>query len=398
MKLSTSLLLPALIGAASATSDAAVYLFQGDDWPNDSNPPSLTPEQARLIFAQRLGTSRYHGLGDASESTLSYINQFGGRQESLFDDSSKDKAAELVLIVEGFSRETAAPLLKAWSSFKPAFTVAEPPSIFANHNLVVDLQEQYGPEDSKCEDQDLESAINPLDATCWSGRSKVIHFDLSNKMVQDQLLVAQQTLIRFAKNGEMNALIAFMPESSRGSNDIPNVYGLYEKAGQQPIVKARREPAEEPITEASSVISTPLFYSKQVQATNSSTNSSQLIYGVLPSCFSSLESCIATTYNCSGRGECYKKYSGGSSKSSCFTCGCRATNETFRSEKGDRFVLTNWGGSGCQKEDVSGPFWLILIFTSVLVGLITWAIGLMYSIGEEKLPGVIGAGVSSKAR
>jgi hypothetical protein len=32
-----------------------------------------------------------------------------------------------------------------------------------------------------------------------------------------------------------------------------------------------------------------------------------------------------------------------------------------------------------------------------MVGIIGWSIGMMYSIGEEKLPGVIGAGVSSKA-
>jgi len=186
MKLLTSLLLPALIGTASAVSDATVYLFQGDELPNTSNTPSLTPEQARLVFAQRLGTSKYHGLGDASESTISYINQFGGRQESLFLDSAKDKASELVMIVEGVSSKSAKPLLDAWSSFKPAFTIAGPPSMNANKRLVADLLEQLGSEDSKCEDQELESAINPLDSTCWNGRSKAIYFDLGSKKVNNQ--------------------------------------------------------------------------------------------------------------------------------------------------------------------------------------------------------------------
>jgi len=33
-----------------------------------------------------------------------------------------------------------------------------------------------------------------------------------------------------------------------------------------------------------------------------------------------------------------------------------------------------------------------------MIGLVGWGIGLLFSIGEEKLPGVIGAGVSSKTR
>lgn len=53
-----------------------------------------------------------------------------------------------------------------------------------------------------------------------------------------------------------------------------------------------------------------------------------------------------------------------------------------------------WGGNMCQKKDVSIPFWLLTGFTIAIVGMITFAIGLLYSVGEEQLPGVIGAGVS----
>lgn len=53
-----------------------------------------------------------------------------------------------------------------------------------------------------------------------------------------------------------------------------------------------------------------------------------------------------------------------------------------------------WGGPACQKKDVSIPFWLLAGFTVLLVGVVTWAIGLLYSVGSEELPSVIGAGVS----
>jgi hypothetical protein len=210
-------------------------------------------------------------------------------------------------------------------------------------------------------------------------------------------MAAQQKFIKYAKNGDMNVMVVLMPKSSGSSNAAKHPYGSYEKASQNPIVKARREPAEEPMTESPFLVSSPM-YSKQVKATNSSGNSSKPLKGVIPACFSSRDACVAMTNNCSGRGNCYKKYSNADSKVSCFTCGCRAQNTTFMFQGSNRSTLKYYGGSACQKEDISAPFWLITIFTVVMVGLISWGVGLMFSIGEEKLPGVIGAGVSSKAR
>jgi hypothetical protein len=177
MKLLTSLVLPAFIGAASALSDASVYIFQGDEFPNTSTPPTLSREQARLVFAQRLGVSQYHRLGDASEVTLSYINKFGGPQESLFQDAEV-QAPELLLIVEGISADTSKPILDAWSSFEPTFTISKPPSIDANKRLVKDFHQQSG-QKGNCAFAD---DINPFDSKCWSGESKVLHFDLADKV------------------------------------------------------------------------------------------------------------------------------------------------------------------------------------------------------------------------
>jgi hypothetical protein len=176
MKLSTSLLVPAFIGAASAASNADVYIFQREESPITSNP-TLTPEQARLVLAQRLGSSQYHDLSSASETTLSYINSFGGAQEPLFGDVPEDKAVELVLIVEGVNEKNAGPLLDAWASIKPSFSISNPPSMKENKQLVEDLNRQSG-QTGECQ---LEDAINPFDVKCWDGKSKVIHYDLGDK-------------------------------------------------------------------------------------------------------------------------------------------------------------------------------------------------------------------------
>ena len=39
-------------------------------------------------------------------------------------------------------------------------------------------------------------------------------------------------------------------------------------------------------------------------------------------------------------------------------------------------------------------FWLIALFTVAMVGLVSFAVGQVWSMGEEELPSVIGAGVS----
>jgi len=211
---------------------------------------------------------------------------------------------------------------------------------------------------------------------------------------------AQQRLVRFANKEEMNVVVVLMPESSRSSKSPSNPYGKYEKASQSPI--GRRQ-AEEPMIEGAST--SPAFRNKQVMVSNSSDNSTfEPITGVPPLCHSSLDSCMSATNNCSGHGECYKKFGNakdvGDGPGACFACGCVGTNATYTWAKGTKKLHTveYWGGAACQKKDVSGPFWLIFIFSVVMIGVVGWAIGLLFSIGEEKLPGVIGAGVSSKTR
>jgi hypothetical protein len=144
MKFSTSLLLPTIIGVASATSEAIVYIFQGTEWPNSVDPPSLSPEQARLVIAQRLGVSKWHGLGDSSDSKISYVNEFGGvsREEESVFHAPQGRQLESLLVLDRVSSENVEKLSNAWSSIRPAFTIANPPSSDTTSKLVRDLRYQ----------------------------------------------------------------------------------------------------------------------------------------------------------------------------------------------------------------------------------------------------------------
>jgi hypothetical protein len=110
----------------------------------------------------------------------------------------------------------------------------------------------------------------------------------------------------------------------------------------------------------------------------------------IKACYETEETCMAKTRNCSSHGTCLDKYAkadGSSSKVACFACHCQSTRNPSGS-------LTTWAGPTCAKKDISVAFWLFAGFTLALVGILYLAISILFNVGEEKLPGVIGAGVS----
>lgn len=118
---------------------------------------------------------------------------------------------------------------------------------------------------------------------------------------------------------------------------------------------------------------------------------------LLPVCHSTNSSCAEATNNCSGHGYCYLKYgsSDEDSTGNCYACQCQQTVV----KKGDGTTeKVQWGGSACQKRDISSPFFLIAGISVLAIMMISGAVGMLFSIGQEELPSVIGAGVGgSKA-
>lgn len=123
-----------------------------------------------------------------------------------------------------------------------------------------------------------------------------------------------------------------------------------------------------------------------------SPNNATTIKGILPACFSSKDACESTTNGCSGRGSCYKKYTDkDNNNKACYTCKC---TPQVRKNKDGSTKTTYYGGPACQKKDVVMPFWLFAGFGVFMASLISYGIGLLYTMGNEELPSVIGAGVS----
>ena len=86
--------------AYAAPPEALIYTFP-ESSQGRSRTPTISPNDARLLFAQRLGLSEYHSLGDVHQDTLELLNVYGGQQRSIFDDASKDGLRRLLVVVEG---------------------------------------------------------------------------------------------------------------------------------------------------------------------------------------------------------------------------------------------------------------------------------------------------------
>ncbi|KAK4220306.1 hypothetical protein QBC37DRAFT_477328 [Rhypophila decipiens] len=416
MRFSTGIAVAALSGltTASADQDARVYHLMSSSRrqqiPQDT--PQLPKEVARHILLQRTSTASGYGsdLRDLPESVdtdaaVSYIARYGKRPLPIFSSNEKTGSSQLVVIIEGATQENVGSLVKTIEESDQAvsFVVSNPPSAVANGHLM-DLFDSMGavPSPRKC---DLESAINPFDSNCWTTMAAVLRYDLKKSPSTTKTLLDNfSRLTKFVDSGDLEATLVLMPESSRSSK-IKHWSAL--AAGEVADLRRRfNRDAETVMTDlnvpaVATASSVSVFTEPEVPSVFAPEKEKKT---KIPQCFSSFNACTKQTDSCSGHGECVDKYSRKAGNAStaaaadakvCFVCQCNQ-RDIIKPGKGKGNVgikTVAWAGNKCQKIDVSVPFWLLAGFTITIMGAITFAIGLLYSIGNEPLPGVIGAGV-----
>ena len=106
MRLHAGIFIAGAISAVqAAVLEAPVYIFNGKSIASASHDlPSLSPETARLVLADRLGLSQYHSILGADELTIHYVNQFGGSRSQQFPNDAPESAHSsnrLLLVIEG---------------------------------------------------------------------------------------------------------------------------------------------------------------------------------------------------------------------------------------------------------------------------------------------------------
>ncbi|KAL8381881.1 hypothetical protein RB595_005906 [Gaeumannomyces hyphopodioides] len=375
------------LASAQASTHAEIYALSNRAKPSSkADPPHLPRQLARHILLQRTTNGDDHSsvsadLPDAMDRdrALMHILEFGREPAYLFSVGRRDPS--LVLMLEGTTDDNIHELKKGLErrGQRLSFVIDDPPSAEANQKLI---DRDFLGAASKCNDvADIEAVLRPGDKKCWQGLSLFAKYDVARQPSIVSTIVSNLDGLLDSVDDDMQAIIVLMPESSRTA-------GSKEWTTQQTDASdLRRRQFETVLGEK---------LPKKSDDFHSSSSSSHLAAAAapnrrIPSCFASLSACQNATAGCSGHGGCLNKFTGTNASVSkgepvCFSCHCLPTKE------GNTRAF--WGGKTCQKRDISTPFWLITFLTVSLIGMVSMAIGMLFTVGEESLPGVIGAGVS----
>ncbi|KAL8995515.1 MAG: hypothetical protein Q9169_004775, partial [Polycauliona sp. 2 TL-2023] len=412
----------------------------------DNIPPprTLSPEATRLLLARRLGLSRYHGLEGVDEPTLKILNEVGGQQKLLLSSNEQRQEPQRNLIViedVGDPGKFLDP-----KHHETAFTMSNTPDSSQTLTLVDDLFEQakeiadetpgfcsskFGAKSAiqggfiSAADgttgacylglisprvKDLALFVSDLN-TARPGRSAIFRLSLSHFAKDKDLPQAEKDLSQAishvlrptgrTSNSEFTVII-MPPSNAKAKRTYASQYGSYAMPRRQPL-QPREGQTEAPLA-APPAPQTSLA-SQHVSKPQTLKASSVPKPGILPFCQSSLDKLIEVTNNCSGHGTPYlknKDLTGKESKdenllkaraeSQCYACKCSKTVLSRGEGKGVKTIY--WAGPACSKKDVSTSFWLLAGISIALVVIVSWGVGLMFSIGQEDLPSVIGAGVT----
>ncbi|KAK4097437.1 hypothetical protein N658DRAFT_569332 [Parathielavia hyrcaniae] len=412
MRLIASLTAAALSGLAAAANQQSADVFVFPSSPSSSSSqtnPSIPKEVARHILLQRTSRQRYGSdLRDIPssidpETAIGHIARFGKSPAPLFTRPDKKDASQLIVLLEGASAGQSSQLREKLAQHA-AFTISDPPSATANNNLMTLFRNLGVASSHQCE---LSAVINPFKADCWTGPTSAVKYDMrASPKTLDSLFGNLARLESFVSVGDLEVLLVVLPESSRSSKFS---HWSAAAAGTSSDLRRRRDTETVISDQEESDHVDHASTQPAAKPTSGSSSAARRAKKSIPQCFPSLNSCMNQTNSCSEHGKCVDKYAtpggGGSNSSSspstsvasCFACVCQASvvehgGEGARAKKGHKTM--HWGGNMCQKEDVSVPFWLIAGFTVAIVGAVSFAIGMLFSVGEETLPGVIGAGVS----
>ncbi|KAI8940314.1 hypothetical protein NX059_004010 [Plenodomus lindquistii] len=369
--------------------------------------PSVSPETARLILAQRLGVSRFHSIEHADAEAIRHINTFGGQPRKLLGKEDADRSrAHLLVWVENAEQDEATVIVNDGSDRTREFAITSAPPASENDRLIQDFVTQAmslpalpDPQQRTYSSEQEMLEVLPVHSTkSYNSYLNVWRTDARDGQSSKEVAKILSQVYKKAEQEGFSVTTVMMPASKQAKRTV-NPWGTYtvpnEARRQNPeaILSSNPEPSTSPNTQVSDL--------EDFSVIAAQAKGKGPVLGILPSCFTSMSACEKSTRNCSSHGECKLLHKGrGSGKDTetvdCYGCACVPT--ITKGEKDGNQQVTYWGGPACQKRDVSVQFWLFALSGVVLSFLVAAGIGMLYSMGSEELPSVIGAGVSGPQR
>ncbi|KAJ8098804.1 hypothetical protein POJ06DRAFT_142445 [Lipomyces tetrasporus] len=406
----------------AAAHPAAVFAFPKSGSSHQSDIPSLRPAEARLVFAERLGVSRFHKLGfQGQDMKVLELDRFSGEHTGLWRDQNEN----VVVVVSGVSNTK-----DAFTESRPAFFINDTPDAESFRSLATgfirEAQQLVGDLSVRVFGNSLGSFISvvPDMDLCINGHEEVISraqcinsdldlnadfketfgefaevFDAESSVdaaFMDEALAFNSFINNFAQSVKSDSQLAVLFFNSL--NSVLVQYGadsvkynvasaLVNKLLQQLVLETA---PSTPITAvllpggAQTASSKKAKRGANTEAFGNQHVSPAVSVGILaetPS-YTTQEECEVMTNFCSGgHGICMQMYG----QEGFYGCSCISTyDETTRQR-------TFWAGDYCQKTDVTVPFQIFFWFLIISILFLAWTIKAMMSIGSEELPAVLAA-------
>ncbi|KAF2675254.1 hypothetical protein BT63DRAFT_409355 [Microthyrium microscopicum] len=386
-----------LFGAAalvSASSSGQVLLLESPHQPATTSADTVSPKIARLIFAQRLGLSDDFSISGFEPAEIQQVDRYGGPQQHPMA-GAPPKGSRVLIVVDGVEKSED---IFQHSQSTTSFEIIPAPhpedtrellSEFADHDsskasnyhsnlrALNDLSEHVG--------NDLQIHGDKIILHLSSLTRLSQTYGLSSHQYKDEVIKVQHLIDELHAHDDFTTVtIAFMPpEAHCGKRaGAAKSYGGSQRRAVQ--LKARSEVPLHPDTKSNAKAESFSPATNQLTAAKSS----------IPARYTSQQGCERTTSNCTGHGECKVVATEKEDDRDIQYFSCVCNKPEVREFKDGGKKTTYFGGTACQKKDVAAPFWLLAGTSVMLVSVVTLGIGLLYSMGSEELPSVIGAGVS----
>ncbi|KAJ5521543.1 hypothetical protein N7527_005658 [Penicillium freii] len=395
-----------LTGALQANAlDATIFTFPSKTATSLSGSPqqqTISEDEARLVLELRMKSSVASVLGMVDADTVHHLNQFAQDDLTLFGGAAGGIAPKKsILILEGINQEVALAMQKAQPNHLHIPQISSP---FIGFDLLESFVESSptvkGDRGQTCtyfnNANRAASSTSQTPKECLSRDPMFV--DGSDLLSRDSLPLIDSVESWISKDHKDSALKLAFKDASGDSLRTKLLERLLlhlakiASTNNREITTVVLPPGVKPEGLSRRGVKPSLAPVTQQNAFERSAQKSALRSTLAPVCHASNSSCADSTNNCSGHGSCYLKYGSGveGTTGNCYACQCKQS--VVQNSDGTTKTV-QWGGSACQKKDISSPFFLVAGVSLLAIILVGSAIGMLFSMGSQELPSVISAGV-----
>lgn len=387
-----------IISLASAAmvvlgKDIEVYKFPYRVAGGDT--PRISGGDALLNLANQFDISDSYSLDSLSSESILEIGQDG-----FFEEKSDVPQKELIVVVEGVVSDLqvdAKPIFTVSKDLKFNHFIQELPEKFAEKfetnklsNEIIVVQKSSNSWNSKWNQmwnhyfQYNKEQNNKL-KSIWDDLKEKFHLAVPGleeryvDLINDESFISEMSQFKFLIEDSdllcdkvvihLKSLSNILKKTGYSSMTYQNSLKIMSNLINQNLINNLNQNFKTTLI----VIPTVSSFQKRLDSSTSASGN----------CFVSEESCLVSTSSCSNHGVCSKV-------GDCWSCNCAASfDETTRS-------TTYWQGSDCSKKDVSVEFNLFLWFSVFMIIATTLGVKLLFDVGNQELPGVLGAATALK--